>query len=219
VSDAAPGLLHAVMLRHSRVAVRRYPQRLTDVDVLAPAGRCRRSLGPEPMTARRSGRTWPASTSPATADRDNGKGWSIVVTMATQALPTVVVLNGASSVGKPTLAVALQDLLPKPFLHVGVDTLLAAMPPSSAGIAVADEGSVAVAGDLRRLELAWYAGLAAMASSGARLIIDEVFLTGKPPSNDLPTRSKTFRPCGSACTAGSTSQSTGRPTNLTGSRA
>ena len=60
--------------------------------------------------------------------------------MATEALPTVIVLNGASSVGKSTLAVALQDLLPKPFLHVGVDTLLAAMPPSSAGIAVATTG-------------------------------------------------------------------------------
>jgi len=106
-------------------------------------------------------------------------GWSIVATMATMALPTVIVLNGASSVGKSTLAVALQDLLPRPFLHVGVDTLLAAMPPSSAGIAVADDGSVAVAGDFRRLELAWYAGLAAMASSGAGLIIDEVFLTGQ----------------------------------------
>ncbi len=101
------------------------------------------------------------------------------MTMATKALPTVIVLNGASSVGKSTLALALQDLLPKPFLHVGIDTLLAAMPPSSAGIAVADDGSVAVAGDFRRLELAWYAGLAAMASCGAGLIIDEVFLTGQ----------------------------------------
>jgi len=103
----------------------------------------------------------------------------IVATMATMALPTLIVLNGASSVGKSTLAVALQDLLPRPFLHVGVDTLLAAMPPSSAGIALADDGSVAVAGDFRRLELAWYAGLAAMASSGAGLIIDEVFLAGQ----------------------------------------
>lgn len=84
-----------------------------------------------------------------------------------------------------TLAVALQDLLPKPLLHVGVDTLLAAMPPSSAGIAVADEGSVAVAGDLRRLELACYAGLAVMASSGAGLIIDEVFLTGQTSQQRL----------------------------------
>ncbi len=116
---------------------------------------------------------------------DDRKGWSIVVTMATQALPTVIVLNGASSVGKSTLAVALQDLLPEPFLHVGVDTLLAAMPPSSAGIAVADDGSVAVAGDFRRLELAWYAGLAAMASSGAGLIIDEVFLAGQTSQQRL----------------------------------
>jgi len=108
-----------------------------------------------------------------------------VATMATETLPSVIVLNGASSVGKCTLAVALQDLLPEPFLHVGVDTLLAAMPPSSAGIAVADDGSVAVAGDFRRLELAWYAGLAAMASSGAGLIIDEVFLTGQTSQQRL----------------------------------
>jgi len=115
-------------------------------------------------------------------------GRSIVATMATmatEALPTVIVLNGASSVGKSTLAVAVQNLLPKPFLHVGVDTLLAAMPPSSAGIAVADDGSVAVAGDFQRLELAWYAGLAAMASCGAGLIIDEVFLAGQTSQQRL----------------------------------
>ncbi len=48
-----------------------------------------------------------------------------------------------------------------------------------------DDGSVAVAGDFRQLELAWYAGLAAMASCGAGLIIDEVFLAGQASQQRL----------------------------------
>jgi chloramphenicol 3-O phosphotransferase len=43
----------------------------------------------------------------------------------------VIFLNGPSSVGKSSLAEILQErLLPRPFLHIGIDTLIAMMPHS-----------------------------------------------------------------------------------------
>jgi chloramphenicol 3-O phosphotransferase len=87
----------------------------------------------------------------------------------------VIVLNGASSSGKSSIAVQLQTLLPRPFLHVGADTMVDALPPSG-GIDVDATGAVTVDETFRRLEHSWYEGLAAMARDGAGLIIDEVFL-------------------------------------------
>jgi chloramphenicol 3-O phosphotransferase len=40
----------------------------------------------------------------------------------------VILLNGTSSAGKSTLAKALQALLPDPYLHVGIDTMVFALP-------------------------------------------------------------------------------------------
>ncbi|MFN8494080.1 MAG: AAA family ATPase [Caldilineaceae bacterium] len=40
----------------------------------------------------------------------------------------IILLNGASSAGKSTLAKALQTILPAPYLHVGIDTLVFALP-------------------------------------------------------------------------------------------
>lgn len=40
----------------------------------------------------------------------------------------IIVLNGTSSAGKSTLAKALQTLLPDPYLHVGIDTMVFALP-------------------------------------------------------------------------------------------
>lgn len=48
--------------------------------------------------------------------------------MSFQKIPQVVFLNGASSSGKSTLAKALQLKLPQPFLHVGIDSVIAMMP-------------------------------------------------------------------------------------------
>jgi len=92
------------------------------------------------------------------------------------------VLNGASSSGKTGIARCLQAVLPEPWLAVGVDTLIQAMPvslqASAAGIAVAADGEVRVGPAFRTLEAAWIAGIAAMARAGARIIVDEVFLGG-----------------------------------------
>lgn len=41
----------------------------------------------------------------------------------------IILLNGTSSSGKSTLAKALQQALPTPYLHLGIDTVVFALPP------------------------------------------------------------------------------------------
>jgi chloramphenicol 3-O phosphotransferase len=92
----------------------------------------------------------------------------------------VVVLNGGSSSGKTTIGRCLQELLPDPWLLLGVDDLLAAMPQGQDDsiITFAPDGGIFVGPGFRRLEAAWYHGIAAMARSGVGVIVDEVFLGG-----------------------------------------
>jgi chloramphenicol 3-O phosphotransferase len=94
----------------------------------------------------------------------------------------VIVLNGGSSSGKSGIARCLQAVLPDPWLTLGVDTLVQAMPVSSrgqaTGIEFAPDGEVIVGPEFRTLEAAWIEGIAAMAQAGARIIVDEVFLGG-----------------------------------------
>ena len=98
--------------------------------------------------------------------------------MATQ----VIVLNGGSSSGKSGIARCLQAVLPDPWLALGVDALIEAMPmsmqTSAAGIEFAPDGAIAVGPEFRALEAAWMAGIATMARRGARIILDEAFLGG-----------------------------------------
>jgi chloramphenicol 3-O phosphotransferase len=99
----------------------------------------------------------------------------------------VIVLNGGSSSGKSGIARCLQAVLPDPWLALGTDTLVEAMPvamrESSTGITFAPDGEVVVGSEFRTLEAAWIAGIAAMVRAGARVIVDEVFLGG-PASQD-----------------------------------
>ena len=94
----------------------------------------------------------------------------------------VIVLNGGSSSGKSGIARCLQAVLPDPWLALGTDTLVDAMPASmrasDAGIEFAPDGEVIVGPEFRTLEAAWIEGVAAMARAGARVIVDEVFLSG-----------------------------------------
>lgn len=94
----------------------------------------------------------------------------------------VIVLNGGSSSGKTTIATCLQEILPSPWLRLGVDTLIDAMPPrlltSETGIELGADGSVRPGHEFRRLESAWMQGVAAMVHAGACIIIDDVFLSG-----------------------------------------
>jgi chloramphenicol 3-O phosphotransferase len=92
----------------------------------------------------------------------------------------VIVLNGGSSSGKSGIARCLQAVLPDPWLVLGVDTLIQAMPAASrlSGIEFAADGTVIVRPEFRALEAAWIEGVAAMARAGARIILDEAFLGG-----------------------------------------
>jgi chloramphenicol 3-O phosphotransferase len=94
----------------------------------------------------------------------------------------VIVLNGGSSSGKSGIARCLQAILPDPWLAVGDDMLIEAMPASmqasDAGIEFARDGGVSVGPRFRALEAAWMEGIAAMAHAGARVIVDEIFLGG-----------------------------------------
>ncbi|MEU5899157.1 MULTISPECIES: chloramphenicol phosphotransferase CPT [Streptomyces] len=94
----------------------------------------------------------------------------------------VIVLNGGSSSGKTGIVRCLQSVLPEPWLALGADTLVAAMPASlrssDGGIEFAADGTVSVGEEFRTLEAAWIEGVAAMARAGARIIVDEIFLGG-----------------------------------------
>lgn len=101
----------------------------------------------------------------------------------------LIVLNGGSSSGKSGIARCLQAILPDPWLAFGVDTLIQAMPAamqtSSTGIEFAADGAVIVGPEFRELEAAWLTGLAAMARAGARILVDEVFLSGAAAQDRL----------------------------------
>jgi chloramphenicol 3-O phosphotransferase len=102
----------------------------------------------------------------------------------------MIFLNGGSSSGKSGIARCLQAVLPDPWLTFGVDTLVDAMPPAmrtpgtegaegaTGGIAFGQDGEIVIGPAFRLLEAAWIEGLVAMARSGARVIVDEVLLSG-----------------------------------------
>jgi chloramphenicol 3-O phosphotransferase len=88
----------------------------------------------------------------------------------------VVVLNGGSSAGKTSIGRCLQDLLPRPWLLLGVDDLIEVAPSSL--VSYGPHGKVVFGAQWRALEAAWSRGVAAMARAGAGVIIDDVFLDG-----------------------------------------
>ncbi|MGC4964917.1 chloramphenicol phosphotransferase CPT [Streptomyces globisporus] len=100
----------------------------------------------------------------------------------------VIVLNGGSSSGKSGIVRCLQAELPAPWLAAAIDTFVESLPASlrttDAGIAFAEDGGVAIGEEFRRLEAAWREGVAAMVRAGAKVIIDDVFLSG-PASQEL----------------------------------
>jgi chloramphenicol 3-O phosphotransferase len=121
-----------------------------------------------------------------------------VVSSRSDDVVEVIVLNGASSTGKTTLAAALQEVLTESWLVFGIDTLISALPLAlleihddaiigarprahdvrDGGISFDAQGEIAVGSEFRRLEAAWLHGLSRIAESGVRLILDEVFLDG-----------------------------------------
>ena len=96
----------------------------------------------------------------------------------------LIVLNGASSSGKSSIATCLQQQLEGTWLTLGIDDLTRALShgPSdtTAGgsLHLSSDGSISVTHAFREAEIAWYKGVAAMVRAGAAVIADEVFLNG-----------------------------------------
>lgn len=94
----------------------------------------------------------------------------------------VIILNGGSSSGKTTLAKCLQNSLPTSWLRFSIDDLIDAMPDimleADTGIKFGDDGSVSSGTEFRALESAWMHGIGEMSRKGARVIIDDVFISG-----------------------------------------
>ncbi|WP_239062691.1 chloramphenicol phosphotransferase CPT family protein [Streptomyces sp. SID13031] len=70
--------------------------------------------------------------------------------------------------------------------------LVDALPPglldSGTGIAFGDHGEVEVGAGFREIESAWMTGVAAMARAGARIIFDDVFLSGAASQERVRTQ-------------------------------
>lgn len=95
--------------------------------------------------------------------------------------PNVLVLNGGASSGKSRLGRLLQDVLPGYWLHFSVDALIEAAPQklfTGHGIAIGVAGVVSSGADFETLEQHWMAGVAAMAKSGAHIIVEDNFVSG-----------------------------------------
>lgn len=94
----------------------------------------------------------------------------------------MIILNGGSSSGKSGIVRCLQAVLPDSWLAFGCDSFVDALPArmraSDEGIVLAADGAVSVGAEFRALDAAWTKGVVAMARSGARVIIDDVFLGG-----------------------------------------
>lgn len=131
--------------------------------------------GRDPRSAgARLNAAWPCTPPP--------HGWSRMLgicralrTMSDMAVG-VVVLNGGSSAGKTSIGRCLQNVLPRPWLLLGVDDLINAAPSSL--ISYGPHGEVVFSDQWRALETAWSRGVASMARAGAGVILDDVFLDG-----------------------------------------
>src|SRR5690349_25012634 len=93
-------------------------------------------------------------SSPATSSRGRPSGGRIIL------------LNGASSSGKTTIARSLQGLFEEPWLRVGVDVLRTVVPP---GWTVEADGADSVLRGMRR-------AVRAMADAGNDVVVDDVIL-------------------------------------------
>jgi chloramphenicol 3-O phosphotransferase len=110
----------------------------------------------------------------------------------------VIVVNGTSSSGKTSIIQCLQETLTDTWLTFGIDTIISGLPipllaidvdaqiairppPTTyreGGLTLHAGGRISVGPEYRRLETAFYEGLAAMVRAGVRLIVEEVFLDG-----------------------------------------
>ena len=98
----------------------------------------------------------------------------------------IVLLNGAGSVGKSSIAKALQQIVSRPMLHVAMDAFLEMLPPGTFGDprfyrfeTTIEDGhpvtAVAAGPMMDRLLRGMRRSVAAMATDGLDLVVDDVF--------------------------------------------
>lgn len=111
--------------------------------------------------------------------------------------PRVIILNGVGSVGKSSTACALQALAAAPFLHVAMDVFIDMLPKGMFGHpeglifeTVQDRGKPSIiiktGPVLERAMLGMRHAIAAMATQGNNLIVDEVMI-GKDKDREYRT--------------------------------
>jgi chloramphenicol 3-O phosphotransferase len=95
----------------------------------------------------------------------------------------IIYLNGTSSAGKSSLAMALQEILPEPYLHLGIDAMTLMLPDRyRPGQSEGARFTVSVGGGVkpvpgpvqRRLRSGLYAAVDALARTGLNVIADDV---------------------------------------------
>lgn len=115
-----------------------------------------------------------------TVTRISWRGYGRLMTQ-----PHVIILNGASSVGKSATARAIQEIAADPFLHIAMDDFLGMLPPRVLGAAdgivfePADEEGipctrVKVGSVVERALTGMRSAVAAMAAAGNNLVVDDV---------------------------------------------
>nr|WP_269330537.1 hypothetical protein [Kineosporia babensis] len=90
-------------------------------------------------------------------------------------------MNGGSSSGKTSVARELQETLDGVWLRLGVDTLIDALPASffsEDSLSFAADGEVVVGAGFQQVEDWWMAGVARMVQTGARVLIEDNFVSG-----------------------------------------
>jgi chloramphenicol 3-O phosphotransferase len=100
-------------------------------------------------------------------------------------LPHVILLNGATSSGKTSIARGLLAALPQPYLHFGIDNIFPALPPSLCETPLGywfeqlPDGSMPVHLGEGFLQVArvWRRMIRAGVDAGLRFVIDDVWLT------------------------------------------
>lgn len=107
-------------------------------------------------------------------------------------MTTIVLLNGPGSVGKSSIAAALQSIADEPFLHVQMDTFLEMLPPAcqegpagfryDAAETAGGREVVVTPGPVGERTLRGMRhAIAALAGQGNNLIVDDVLCHGEMP--------------------------------------
>ena len=94
--------------------------------------------------------------------------------------PRIVYLNGCSSAGKTTLAKALQNDMPSPYLHVCIDAFEDMMPR------VYEDRPFTYDDVLGPLIAGMHASIHALASAGNNLIVDHILIADCEPHHWVP---------------------------------